>query len=301
MSHKLHSEEFFGDYRDYWWNQDFLALMAKRWNLSGIDKVLDAGCGIGHWGFVLEPHLPKDCQLIGVDREPEWVAKASARATERGFGGRFSYQMACVEQLPFEDATFDMVTCQTVLMHVPSPLDVLREFLRVLKPGGLLAVAEPNNLIGSLVGSTISAVQSADDILKGVRFQLLCDKGKTALGEGDSSIGDLMPGYFSELGLQGIMTYLSDKASPLFPPYESLEQRVLLAQANEWCAEEFLAKWKVDSHRYFVAGGGSELEFKELWQWSIDSRLAQQAIEAKTYHSAQGSMNYLVSGRKLSS
>src|SRR4051812_44702072 len=41
---------FEGDWRDTWWNADFLDLMARRWGLSSALRVLDVGCGVGHWG-----------------------------------------------------------------------------------------------------------------------------------------------------------------------------------------------------------------------------------------------------------
>jgi len=50
---KLHSEDYFGEQRDFWWNADFLELMARRLNFSSIHSVLDVGCGQGHWGQLL--------------------------------------------------------------------------------------------------------------------------------------------------------------------------------------------------------------------------------------------------------
>ena len=51
-----------------------------------------------------------------------------------------------------------------------------------------------------------------------VRLQLVCERGKEALGEGHNSIGDLLPGYFSECGLREVTVYQSDQATPLIPP-----------------------------------------------------------------------------------
>ncbi len=45
MEAKGHSEEYFGDFRDYWYNLDFLELMAKRWELENVKTLLDVGCG----------------------------------------------------------------------------------------------------------------------------------------------------------------------------------------------------------------------------------------------------------------
>lgn len=139
----LHSEQYFGDTRDFWWHVDFLALMARRWRLDEVHAMLDVGCGLGHWGRLLRPLLAPDARVWGIDPEPEWVTQAAERADQPG---AYTYGTASADALPFPDDTFDMVTCQTVLIHVPDLAAALREMHRVLRPGGLLAVAEPNNL-----------------------------------------------------------------------------------------------------------------------------------------------------------
>jgi hypothetical protein len=42
---KLHSADYFNDARDFWWNLDFLKLMAQRWQIQEIGNLLDVGCG----------------------------------------------------------------------------------------------------------------------------------------------------------------------------------------------------------------------------------------------------------------
>ena len=63
---KPHSAEYFGEYRDFWWNSDFLKLMANRLQLDQAKTVLDVGCGIGHWGQILAPVLPKDVRHVNI-------------------------------------------------------------------------------------------------------------------------------------------------------------------------------------------------------------------------------------------
>ena len=53
----------------------------------------------------------------------------------------------------------------------------------------------------------------------GARFQLNCERGKIALGEGDSLIGGRVAGLFVDQGLVDIEVYVTDKATALFPPY----------------------------------------------------------------------------------
>ena len=131
----MHSEKYFGKPRNFWWNEDFLQLMATRWNLGEVEHVLDVGSGLGHWGMTLGRVLSETATVIGIDREETWVRKATEAAAQHHLDSRYSYQVGDANAIPFEDNTFDMVTCQTVLIHVPDVNAVLREMIRVLKPG----------------------------------------------------------------------------------------------------------------------------------------------------------------------
>jgi SAM-dependent methyltransferase len=77
-----HSWEYFGEARDFWWNLDFLELMAVRLQFDQVGTVLDAGCGIGHWGQLLARVLPPQTRFIGVDREERSLARARERAIQ---------------------------------------------------------------------------------------------------------------------------------------------------------------------------------------------------------------------------
>src|SRR6516165_2694009 len=57
---KPHSAEYFGEWRDYWWEPEYVALVLRAWGIEKYKRVLDVGCGVGHWGRVLLPHLPAD-------------------------------------------------------------------------------------------------------------------------------------------------------------------------------------------------------------------------------------------------
>lgn len=228
-----HSAEYFGDTRDHWWNRDFLELIAKRWSFEAVRDVLDVGCGVGHWGMLLASVLPDGARVVGVDREAAWVEKATARALTRGLAERFRYQQGEVQRLPFPDDSFGLTTCQTVLIHLPDPGAALAEMKRVTKSGGLIVVAEPNNMTEALLLDSTSSQASIEELVELVRFQLTCERGKVALGEGDNSLGGRVGGLFAARGLVDIDVYVNDKATPIFPPYAAIEQRAFAEDVRD--------------------------------------------------------------------
>lgn len=296
---KPHSAEYFGEYRDFWWNADFLELIAKRFHLDQVEAVLDVGCGIGHWGQCLAHVFPQDVRVTGVDREETWIAQATQRAKTFGLSERYHYQKGDVTLLPFEESSFDLVTCQTVLIHLKDPKQALQEMLRVLKPGGLLLAAEPNNFGNGAVGSSLTEGLSVDEVVDRMRFALIVERGKQAMGLGFNSVGDLIPGYLAEVGGENIRVYLSDKATPIFPPYSTKEQKVNIQQTKEWTSRGFIGWDREEVREYFLAGGGREVEFDRYHELLLqDAKETLQAIEKGTYHSAGGGLTYLIAAQK---
>ena len=237
--------------------------------------------------------------MQGVDRDPLWIEKAAARASAHRLADRFSYRVAVAEKLPFADASFDLVTCQTVLIHTPDPGAALDEMVRVARPGGLILAAEPNNVASALLFNSLSFHDPVEEIMARVRLQLTCERGKAALGEGNNSIGDVVPGLFAARDLRDIRVYLNDKTNALLPPYDSSEQRAMLEEHADLKQRDFWIWSREDTHRYFLAGGGREGEFDALWSVAIGGiDRFDKAIAERTYAGAGGGIGYLVAGRK---
>jgi SAM-dependent methyltransferase len=228
--------------------------------------------------------------ITGVEREAKWVREAARRAPDE----RFRYVQGDAAALPFDDDTFELVTCQTVLIHVADPQAVIREFVRVTKPGGQVIVAEPNNRASFLVGSSAPP----GDVLDVLAFVLACERGKLALGEGHNSIGDLVPGLFAAAGLTDIETWMADKPATLVAPYGSPDQA---AQVEMLRADGHDTLWgwtREQAQRYYEAGGGDD--FDGAWERRrAEARAVAAAIAAGTYHSAGGMLLYLVAGRVM--
>jgi SAM-dependent methyltransferase len=298
-----HSAAFINPQREFWWNADYLRLLADRLHLADVHFALDVGAGAGHWGALLLPMLAADARIVGVERDPRWVHRARERATELGIGDRCEYLEGLADALEFDDRTFDLVTCQTLLIHVADVAGVLGEMRRVLRAGGLLLVAEPNNIAGMLVADSITGSRSTHELVETVAFALICERGKAALDEGDNSIGDLLPGYFAEAGLIDIQAFLNDKTFSLVPPYATPAQQALKAAIREDAAEGRWLGWSAaEAKRYYLAGGGAEHEFQPLWQRRLsEARQVARELQTGHLHTAGGGIHYVVSGRRPTS
>ena len=101
-------------------------------------RVLEVGCGTGAVTRSLAS-WPGVSEAIGVDPSPVFVAKARSLADSLT---TIAFEVADGRSLPFEAGTFDAVVLHTTLCHVPDPEVILHEAVRILRPGGCLAVFE---------------------------------------------------------------------------------------------------------------------------------------------------------------
>jgi len=297
-----HSADQFGPQRDFWWHKDFLDLMATRWRLHEATSLADIGCGLCHWSRLLYPYLKQPARFAAVDREPQWVSQAEEffkRSFPQSAPGLLTFVQGTATSIPLPDNSFDVVTCQTVLMHLHAPLDALREMTRIVRPGGLAVCVEPNNFWNYMSFTSLTADEPVEEIVRRFEFWLRYHRGMTAAGEGDHTIGDLVPGYFAQLGLREIEVYQSDRVAAIFPPYGSPAQKALLEQERQ-AHESGTGPWDAGQLRRYVEMGGGGGEFFDKAFKEIQARFGheQAAITTQSFHAAYGGLAYLVSGRK---
>lgn len=294
-----HSAEHFGETRDHWWNRDFLELVARRWSFGAVRSVLDVGCGVGHWGMLLASVLPESSRVTGIDPEVNWVELATSRAASRGLSERFDFRQGTAEHLPFPDDSFDLTTCQTVLIHLADPAAAIAEMRRVTKPGGLVVAAEPNNISGALLMDSVASHTSIEDLVELVRFQLTCERGKVALGEGDNSLGERVAGLLAAQGLCDVDVYVNDKASAILPPYSTASEQAFIADVRARVQRDVWIWSEGETRRLFLAGGGEERDFAKHFERGLEAgRRALRSLDDQTYHGIAGGAFYLVAGRK---
>ena len=111
----------------YWWAASFVEEK----------NVLDAGCGTGYGSNILAG--AGAASVIGVDRAAHVIEYARTQAEPVA-----SFQVGDLVALPFADDAFEVAVCFEAIEHVDVPEAVLDELVRVLRPGGLLAISSPN-------------------------------------------------------------------------------------------------------------------------------------------------------------
>ena len=123
--------DFFLEIEDYRFEK--LHYLPKVVNFSGYagKKILDVGCGTGN---DLTRFARGGANIVGIDLAEHSIELAKSNFTLRNLTGEFRVMDG--EALEFEDNSFDMVYCHTVLHFTPEPQKMIDEIARVLKPGG---------------------------------------------------------------------------------------------------------------------------------------------------------------------
>jgi SAM-dependent methyltransferase len=133
-------------------------------HLDGDQRVLDVACGPGNFTSFFADKLARDGFAVGLDISLPMIERA-VRDNSRP---RAVYMHADALSLPFDDGTFDAVCCFAALHIAPEPMRMLHEMIRVLAPGGQIAVMTTYGRQAFLVrkalelGATICGVRVFD-------------------------------------------------------------------------------------------------------------------------------------------
>lgn len=105
--------------------------------LVGGRRILEAGVGTG----LSLGYYPKDAEVYGVDLSEDMLRRANRKVARRGLTHVKGLQVMDVCRLGYADASFDAVVAQFLITLVPNPEAALSEFLRVVRPGGGIVLA----------------------------------------------------------------------------------------------------------------------------------------------------------------
>jgi len=102
--------------------------------------VLDVGCGVGATACYLAKRY--GCKVVGTDISEKMIDWANRRAKREGVEDRVEFRVADAQNLPFEDARFDVVICESVTTFIADKRRAVSEYVRVTKPGGYVGLNE---------------------------------------------------------------------------------------------------------------------------------------------------------------
>ncbi len=182
-------------------------------------NVLDAGCGGGSYLRLLDELVGESGQIMALDIAAENVQRVHERIQQGEFRGGVKTRAGDVVELPFPDNSFDAVWCANVTQYLNDDevLTAFREFKRVVKPGGLVAVKE-----GDMTAFRFDPFPS--DVLW--RF-FIADKDGVARGV---LRAPEFAANFRGLGLEDVTrhTTLAERAQPLRPVEKRLFREMIL-------------------------------------------------------------------------
>ena len=123
----------------FFWTAEMRAEALELLDVQQGDRVLDVGCGTG---FGTEGLLQYTDDVHGLDQSRHQMEKAFEKF---GKHDRVAFYRGDAERLPFADDSFDYVWSSGSIEYWPNPVATLRDFRRVVEPGGRVLVVGPNH------------------------------------------------------------------------------------------------------------------------------------------------------------
>lgn len=135
-----------------WFYDEAVRRMLRAMQVQPNQTVLDAGCGPGVHSIRAARF---GAQVTAADVSAVALQEAAVRVERAGYNRQVNFQQADLTRLPFTDASFDHVFSWGVIIHIPTVEDALREMVRVVKPGGSLALYVNNLAALDVKGETM--------------------------------------------------------------------------------------------------------------------------------------------------
>ena len=218
------------------WSREIEVL--SRLGLRDGMSILEVGSGPGFITELLLRTLPH-CSVTAVELDPEMMDVACERL---GHDERVELVHASILNTDLPHAAFDFALARLVLQHLAAPDLALLEILRVLKPGGMLAVFDIDDAIGGLVSPHMPAFDTIAQRVREVQ----------ASRSGDREIGRKLWRLLSAAG------------------YTDVGLEVLVFHSDELGLAPFLAQYRPERYQLFVASGGVTEEELEAYRLAYE-------------------------------
>ena len=142
-----------------WISEEEIASIPRLLKVTEASRVLEIGCGAG--GCALHFAAGIGCRVTGIDLNTHGIRAAEHSAHSQQFADRVRFiEHNAAKRLPFPDDEFDAAYSNDAFCHIPNRLGLLRECLRVLKPGGRLLFSDALVVNGALSNEEIATRSS---------------------------------------------------------------------------------------------------------------------------------------------
>lgn len=160
--------------------------------LSSGMTALDVGCGAGFVTALMAKMVGEDGEVLGVDASDDLLATAHAIGAASEVDN-ISFQKADIYQLMLPENSVDFVYSRLVFQHLQDPLAALQQLHRVLKPGGILCIAD--------IDDAWLSIEPEPDAFKSLIQRAA---GVQATQGGDRFIGHKLGSYLQKSGFDGV-------------------------------------------------------------------------------------------------
>ena len=200
------------------------------------ETVLEVGCGTGVLDRWLARHTGRAHHIVGIDISRYVLREAAALATQAGLEGVVEFREGSAEALPFPENSFDVVMSSTVIQRVEADR-MLREMVRVAKPGGRVAVVghahDMPRWVNLALPDELKARVEAPGWAADRGHQLGCDDASLYQRFHQAGLTQVKKfPQFAAFDEQSRMQSLQGEILPTLPPDAAQEWRAAVAQAE---------------------------------------------------------------------
>ena len=198
-------------------------------DLIGVEPgiaAIDVGCGVMGVLHLLAERIGTGGRVVGLEREPRILEAGRGLAERRGLEVEFVEADATASGLPAD--AYDLVHARTLLLNVSNPQEILAEMIRIARPGGIVAIEEPDASAWAC-----DPPHPAFDILRTEIVNAYRRTGK------DFNIGRSVARMLRDMGLEGVRVRATARVTKVGDFYQTflltvagLVRDVIIAGAN---------------------------------------------------------------------